>query len=185
MEPYHGGSVADQLQATSQDQNSAAEGQQQATAAPVAQQQQKSCGFFCRLFHTDHVPDHLVIKPGETERGLSSSKFHYELQNKEGQKLTGKYGLEEHLWKDRDATQHMVIQHNSEDVWAPQNSQGEYVDTVGWDSVQRGLTRGSVDVYQTFSVKYNRGIVNLSTEFDHSSGHAGLDIFNNVIDIKP
>jgi hypothetical protein len=117
--------------------------------------------------------------------GTSSSKFHYELQNKEGQKLTGKYGLEEHLWKDQEATQHQTVEHNSEGVFAPQNSQGEYTDNVGYGSFQKGLAVGSFDVYQTFSVSYKGAAVNLSTEFEHETGVMGLDIFNHVAVIKP
>jgi RHS repeat-associated protein len=152
---------------------------------PGARQQQKSCGFFCRLFHTDHVPYRLVIKPGETENGISNSNFHYELQNKEGQKLTGKYGLKEHLWDDPGAQLHHVGGHNSEDVFVPQNSQGEWVDTVGYASLQGGLRGGSYDVYQTFSVSYKGTSTDLGTEFEHTTSVMGLNVFANVIDIKP
>jgi RHS repeat-associated protein len=154
-------------------------------AKKEAQQQQKSCGFFCRLFHTDHVPYRLVIMPGETENGISNSKFHYELQNREGQKLTGKYGLKEHIWDDPGAQHHHVGGHNSEGVFAPQNSQGEWVDTVGYTSLQGGLYGGSYDVYQTFSVSYKGTSTDLSTEFEHTTSVVGINVFANVIDIKP
>ena len=133
----------------------------------------------------DPVPYHLVIISGETERLISYSIFHYELVNKEGRKLTGAYGVEEHLWKDREATQHFVADHNSESVFAPQNAQGEYTDTVGYTSLQAALKGGNQDIYQTFSVSYNGGIINLSTELEHIKNVMGLDVFNNVIDIKP
>jgi len=133
----------------------------------------------------DLVPYQLIIIPGETERLISQSIFHYELVNKEGHKLTGAYGLEEHLWKDPAATQHMAVKINSEGKFAAQTAQGEYTDTVGPTSFQVGLRTGDFEDYQTFSVSYNGAITNLSTEFEHITDVVGLDIFNNVIDIKP
>jgi hypothetical protein len=141
------------------------------------------CGFFCRVFHTDHVPDKLVINQGETENKGSYSLFHYQLNNKEGQKLSGGYGLEEHLWSDADAQNHMAIGHNSEGVFAPQNSQGEWKDAVGYSPQAAG--QPSFSVYQTFSVSYKGTTTTLSTEFEHITVVNGSTYSNSVVDIKP
>jgi hypothetical protein len=135
--------------------------------------------------YIDPVPYHLVIMQNETENMGSYSTFHYQLRNKEGQKLTGAYGVKEHMWKDRAATQHMQLAHNSENVFEPQQPNGEYYDNAGYDSYTHALRGGSVNVYQTFSVLYYGGTLDISTEFEHITSVVASGVSNSVIDIKP
>ena len=113
----------------------------------------------------------------------SYSKFHYVLENKEGQKLKGNYGVEEHLWSDQAAQHHMNIDHSSEDVFAPQNSKGEYVDSVGYYPQQAG--QPSFNVYQTFSVSHGGTVTTLGTEFEHITVVSGSNYSNNVVVTSP
>lgn len=135
----------------------------------------------------DNVPYRLVIEKNETQNKRTFSLFHYQLDNQEGQKLTGNYGLEEHLWTNRAANHHAVVGHNSENIFVPQDPQGEWVDSVGFVSRIHVRNKFDFDVYQTFSVRYNHKVITLSTEFEHISvvTGGGSHYSNNVIDIKP
>lgn len=53
---------------------------------------------FSADYSTDRAPARFVILNNKTENKGSYSIFHYQLLNKEGQKLTGQvYSVEEHI----------------------------------------------------------------------------------------
>lgn len=147
-----------------------------------------SCGFFCKLFHTDHTPAKEVILNDKTQNKGSYSLFYYQLENKEGQKLTGNgYGVEEHISPSSGTT-------TSEGRFVPADNgvSQDMVGLVGHDAngQPRSVTPPTSPdadfvVQQTFTVRYKGNDINLSTQFQHETQIKNGVVTNTVTDIGP
>lgn len=140
------------------------------------------------MFHTDHAPAKFVILNDKTQNEGSYSLFYYQLENKEGQKLTGKgYGVEEHISPSTGTT-------TSEGTFVPADH-GVSQDVVGMaghdaNGQLRSVTlptypNADFIVEQTFSVKYQGTEYNLTTKFEHETHIVNGIATNTVTDIVP
>jgi RHS repeat-associated protein len=155
-------------------------------ASSAQNPQGSSCGFFCRLFHRDHVPARFVILNDKTENKGSYSIFYYQLENKEGQKLTGNgYAVEEHISPSPGTT-------TSEGTFVPA-THGVSQDLVGEAGQDAHGQPQSITlptspdadfiVEQTFTVQYQGNEYNLTTKFEHETHIVNGVATNTVIPI--
>jgi len=158
------------------------------TAGQAQNQQGSSCGFLCKLFHTDRAPARYVILYTRTENKGSFSYFYYHLENKEGQKLTRNgYSVKEHISPSAGMT-------TSEDRFVPLNH-GVSQDAVGEVGIDANSQLHSITLptfpnadlisEQTFTVKYNEQEYNLTTQFEHETRIVNGVATNTVIDVVP
>lgn len=152
---------------------------------PTTSEPQK--GSATRLFHTDRIPVKFVILNKKTKDEGSFSYFYYQLENKEGQKLTGSgYSVEEHISPDTGIV-------TSEGKFQPATN-GVSQDLVGYANFSgqnpapvhlSSDSSGGVMVLQTFTVRYQKRDYNLTTVFVHSTVVIQGLAINEVTDLAP
>lgn len=136
----------------------------------------------------DKIPSQLVILQNDTINEGSFSYFYYQLENAEGQALTGSgYGVEEHI-------EPSVNVHTSEGTFVPATA-GVVQDVVGfadWSSGQPTsvtLPTNLViidDVFgQTFTVSYGGLEYDLTTVLQHQTSVINGVVTNSVTDVVP
>jgi len=113
----------------------------------------------------DMIPSKFIVLRGKTQNKIYYTKYYYQLENKEGESLTGSgYSAEEHIKTiyTKGAPVNKIV---STKYLLLRN--GMLEDTIGLSFSPRNNVNINYMVHQTFTIKYQREIYHLSTVFAH------------------
>jgi RHS repeat-associated protein len=134
------------------------------------------------------TPDKFVVMYNQTENPNGNlATFHYQLENSNGQQLTGfdYYALENLSNLNVNGATVNNVQLQKQTSYGDPLPNGQYIDDVGI-SQNKGVSL-TVTIDQTFTVKYNGNTYDLSgtTQFQHISTEVNGKVSNNVVSLKP